>query len=506
MGERQLTSAETELCTESDTGVSQVPVPFSARSRSGPPTWGQLHMWRPMQWFGEASAAFNLRRVLLPAPPGVPLDDCLAVLRRLVEQYQILRTRIVPGPDGPEQQVAAEGTHLVEVHPVSEAGSPEAVAERLAARLAAVPFRLDGEWPVRFGLVCRAGRVRAVAVVCSHVALDGWALERLVNVLGGLLAGGPGASALPGTSVPALPGTPAPALPSPVLQPLDQAAHERSEAGRRQDLRAMRYWRTGLAELPDVPPFPAVGLPADPAVQQWAMTSTAVAAASLELAERTRTSSSAVLLTLAAIALSVVRGCPTVAVLLIAANRHSARGQRLATAAAQDGLLVFERTDVALEDAVRTVYQRSTRGYLRAQYDPDSLASLLDEAGRTRRYPPDLSGYFNDARNGNDWSVPAKARAEVAAPGLRSRRGPSFVHGFERHDMSFCLALTQRGRDCRLSLLADTAHLPQDRIPALLSGLETVLCTATEREVGVAEVPAALGLDGLPGMSIGVDQ
>lgn len=459
-----------------DTRVSWEPVPFSAEPGSGPLTWGQLHMWHPMLRYGAAFATLSLRQVLPLPAPGVPLADCLAAIRTLVETHQSLRTLFVDrsGSGDVRQDVAAEGTHLVEVYELGEHGSDgavAAVAERRTRKLAAEPFRHSHEWPVRFGLVCRGRRVRAVAVVCSHVAFDGWAADLVGADLRRLLGGG----AAPAGGV---------------WQPLDQAAYERSERGLREDARAMRHWRARLAEVPDTAPGPPYEA-ASPPIQQWWLTSTALAAASVTLAERTRTSTSAVLLTLAATALSALRGQRTVPLKLITGNRFTERQQQLVASAAQDGLMVFQRADVGLDDAVRDVYRRSTSGYMRAQFNPGSLTALAAEIDGSRRHPLDLTGYFNDARLSHDWDIPPGVHA-------RSERGPTFVRGYDHNDMTFCMVLAQQGADCQVSLLADTRCLPAEGIPAMLSGLESLLCRAAEADVPLSAVPAALGLPPAP--------
>ncbi|CAG6395524.1 hypothetical protein SCOCK_330035 [Actinacidiphila cocklensis] len=450
-------------------------VGFRAEGGSGPVTWGQLHMWHPMLRYGAAFATLSLRQVVPLAAPGVALGACLDAIRRLVETHPALRTRFADpaGSGDVRQDVAAEGTHLVEVYELGEHasdGAVAAVAERRGRKLATEPFRHGHEWPVRFGVVCRGRRVRAVTLVCSHVAFDAWSADLVGTALRRLLTGEPG-----------------PAPTGDVWQPLDQAAHERSERGLREDARAMRHWRSRLAEVPDTAPRPAYDPPAAPPIQQWWVTSNALAAASVTLAERTRTSTSAVLLTLAATALSAIRGQRTVPLKLIAGNRFTDRQQRLACSAAQDGLMVFERADVSLDDAVREVYRRSTGGYMRGQYNPDSLTALTAELNGSRRHPLDLTGYFNDARLSHDWALPP-------GPARRSERGPAFVRGYDRNDMSFCVVLAQQGPDCQVSLLADTRRLPADRIPGVLSGLESLLCDAACRELALHDVPEALGL------------
>ncbi|NJP42657.1 condensation domain-containing protein [Actinacidiphila epipremni] len=435
--------------------------------------------------YGPAFATLSLRQVLALAAPGVSVDECAAGIRRLVERHAGLRTRFTEGEGeggGPRQVAVAEGSFLVEVHEVAggSEGALAAFAERRSRKLAAEPFRHSHEWPVRFGLVCRQGRVRAVVLVCSHLAFDGWSADLVGRELRALLGGGQDAGQ------PA--GQPAG---QDVWQPLDQAAYEQSDRGRRENDRTLRHWRARLAEVPDAPPRPPLDRPAAPPIQQWWLTSPALAAASVAVADRTRTSSSTVLLTLAATALAALRGQDTVPLLLIAGNRLTERQQAYAGATAQDGLLLFDRgstgANSGLDDAVREVYRRSAASYLRGRFDRAALTDLTAELDARRRHPLDLSGYFNDARLSQDW---------VLGPGPhpRSARGPAFVRGYDRNDMSFCLVLAQQGADCRVSLLADTRVLPADAIPGVLSGLESLLCEAATADVPLAAVPAALGL------------
>jgi condensation domain-containing protein len=457
------------------------PVRFRAGGGEGPLTWGQFHMWRPLLEFGPTFAALSLRQVVGLPPAGVGVGECLDAVRGLVEAHQALRTRFADRAGEPYQVVAGEGEHLVEVCELGAEGGEgtlAAFAERRTRKLAAEPFRHSHEWPVRFSLVCRGGRVRAVAVVCSHLAFDGWSADLVgADLRRRLTAGGP------------VPPPPAGA----VWQPLDQAAHEQSERGRREDARAMRHWRARLAEVPDLPPRPPYGSTATPPVQQWWLTSAALAAASVAVAERTGTSTSAVLLTLGATALASIRGQSTVPLKLIAGNRFTDRQRGYVTATAQDGLMVFARPEdgtATLDDAVREVFRRSASGYMRAQYHPESLTALVAELDAARTHPLDLTGYFNDARLSDEWRL-------GPGPHPRSDRGPTFVRAYDTSDMSFCLVLAQQGADCQVSLRADTRSLPADGIPRLLSGLESLLCDAAcDAALPLSAVPAALGLDG----------
>lgn len=475
----------------------------AATGGKAPLTWGQLNIWRPLQWFGESgSAAFNVTRTFLLDAP-VPESAVAASLRRLVERHQATRTHFRPGaddpddpdhPDHPYQHVERAGTYLVDVVrcPTDEV---RATAEALADRLAELPFRLPDEWPLRFGLVEiggeQAGPVAAIAIAASHVAADGAALDRLIADWGALLAGVRGPVAAGATA----------GAPGEDWQPLDHAAYEQSDRGRQANGRALGRWRTLLSSIPasmfDLPPGPGEPAP----FQRWELRSAAVAAAAQALGDRTGASASTVLLTTCALVLNAITGHDTAALQLIAANRYTARQQALVAAAAQDGLFVLRAESGDLAGTIRRAYRLATEAYFYAHYDPDALAALKAEVELERGVHFDLSAYFNDARRGQEWPTPSPA--ECTRPALEGLRADSELiasGAFERHDMRF-YALVQHAphtahspHACRLSLLADTRYVPVATIQAALRGIEVVLCEAVVDEVDVGGIAGLVGL------------
>ncbi|MEV2241953.1 amino acid adenylation domain-containing protein [Micromonospora sp. NPDC049891] len=441
--------------------IQRVPVPFSGPGRAAPLTWGQLHMWRPLQWYGAAFAALNITRFVDLGTPGAEIDICLAAVRRLAETYEPVRTRFVGTGDEPVQRVAANGDLQVEVLD-AEPDEIDSSAQARATRLAAEPFDHARQWPVRLCLIRVEGRVRSIAVVASHLAFDGWSIERLTESLAGWVRG---------DSV---------ALPDPV-QPADEVAEERSPRGQRRSEQALAYWRERLTELPPVSVRPEVSR-MDPPWQRWALWSADVATHAAELAARTRTSTSTVMVTLAAIATAALQRQDTVGLLLISGNRFTPRERRNAGPTVQDALVVHHGgDDRTLSETIKETYRTATEAYFNGRCDPIALAALRDEVGTTGR--PDLSWYFNDARLGREWQ-PDPAAGPAGEPFL--------VRGIDYSDMTFCLGLAQRGAHCEVFLLADTAVLPPERIRHFLRTLSPLLSRALREELRVRDVAETL--------------
>ncbi|WDZ83812.1 AMP-binding protein [Micromonospora cathayae] len=436
---------------------------------SAPLTWGQAAMYRPMQWFGEASRDFNIKRVLRLTTP-VPADRVTTAWSHLVLRHQVLRTLTTDEPDGPRQHLCADGAYLPLVRDTTAAELSE-TADATAAELAATAFHLDREWPVRWALLRVDGLVEAVAVAASHVSLDGWSLELLLAELRTLVDGER-------------------ALPAPGWQPLDQAGYEASPAGQRRARQSLTYWRERLPAVPqrifDGPEHDGGPLP----VVTWRMESTAVAVAAAALAERTGTSSSTVVLTAALLVQAALTGRDRAVVKLIAGNRNTPRQRQLATGIAQNALLVFDVGTGDVDDAVRRCYRDSTESYFHATYPPEALDELIAaEGGRA-----DLSVYFNDSRMGRDFDVPAGTPDRATLTELAARTTVRQVAAVARHDMTFFLAMPHLAGGCALHLLADTRRVPATVSVRALRGIETLLCEAALRPVPVRDVAALLDL------------
>lgn len=461
-----------------DTTTAQVMLPFAAgEPAAGPLTWAQRVMWGPLRWFGKEAAQFNLIRTEVLAGP-VPQDRFLTALRVLIETHQTLRTRWVQRDGEPRQQVLAEGAYEITV--VRHADPARAVGD-LAARLTEAAFDHDIEWPLRVGCVAdEHRRITAVALVGSHLGFDGWALPTFTDALLGLLADDR---------------TPAPPDPAGLLQPLEQAAFQDSEAGRQQSLLGLRHWARALATAPasmfDLPAAQTGGHP----IERHVLDSTAATAAAALLAARTRTSFSTVLLSLTTLILTAYNGHDTCVLKLITGNRLDQRSRDLIALNTLDSLVTVPVEDGDLLDAIRRTHRPAFDAYRRAQCDPHGVRTVIDDVGRRRGVSFDLSTYFNNGHRGNDWAAnpPEVTPAELAA--LRRESRYSRLEPLTKSDMKFMVAASNPGDGvCRLGLLVDTAYLPGPLGRTILSGLETLLCDAVTGEVQVGEVADRIGL------------
>ncbi|WP_327010033.1 condensation domain-containing protein [Dactylosporangium sp. NBC_01737] len=202
-------------------------VAFSGgRAGSGPATWGQQAIWDVVRNLGTDAARYNVSGGL-PLPSPVPAGRVEAAVRDLVLLHESLRTRLRTTGDGRVEQVvhAAGGIPLV-----TRAAGPDTVtptAYALRDELLAVPFDAEREWPLRVGVVQAGGDAHYVVFFLSHTASDGWGLRNLLADFAALLRG------------------PLPARD--LLQPLEEAAFQTSERGRRRDAAARRSWRRSWA-------------------------------------------------------------------------------------------------------------------------------------------------------------------------------------------------------------------------------------------------------------------
>ncbi|MGC4806724.1 condensation domain-containing protein [Micromonospora sp. DT233] len=495
--------------TSGDAAVlAPVGLPFHTgeAAESGPLTWAQSVMWGPMQWYGAQANQFNIAQAL-PLPEPVGQDRLLAALRELIETHQTLRTHYVQRADGPRQEVAASGTYPVTV--ADDHADPARTGGELAARLAETAFDHEAEWPLRVGCVVDGERrVTAVALVGSHLALDGWSFNALVNLLRDPLtttAGRPGTPAAGGGNAQSAPSKPAGGgvpqsaaeKPAGVPQPLQQAAFERSAAGRQQSRLGLRHWEQGLATAPasmfDLPRAQTGEQP----IERHLLDSAAVTAAAATLAARTRTSFSTVLLCLTTVVLTAYNGHDTAVFKLIAGNRLDRRSRDLIALNTLDALLAVDApdADVDLLTAVRRMHRPAFDAYRRAQCDPAAVAELIEATGRRRGASLDLTTYFNNGHRGNDWAATSPDATPARLTELRGRSAYTRLDPLPRSDMKFMVAASNQGDGvCRLGLLVDTAYLPGSLGATILTGIETLLCDAVAGEVRVGEVAARIGL------------
>jgi hypothetical protein len=422
-----------------------------------PLTWGQRSIWDTVARLAPADHFLNVRRVLsLSVRAGVTPAAAASAVGRLMSRHETLRTRVRLVGSEPQQVLAGAGRLAIG----SVEAAPDdldAVAGALRDRLVAPPFDYPREWPLRVGLVTCAGLVRRVALVVSHLSVDGYATDLLLRDLRLLL----------------LRDTVAPVT---GRQPLDVARAERERA--HVSARALEHWATEYRRLPRTM-LARVGEAHDPPYQRVLLTSTALDLAARAVALRHRTSTATVLLAATAAVLGGWTGHGVCALETLVHNRFQEGHADIMGTLVQTGLFVVDvADDPGLDVLVPRTFQAALRAYRNAYYFPPARDRLTEGLGRAPGTPFNPYGCFNDVRLAADG--PPAQPAEPAKPAestLDPQEPPDRMH------CRLCVELHDAPRGMGVLLTADTAYLPPDDMRRFLHTLESVVVAAAPASV-----------------------
>ena len=356
----------------------RVSVPFAGEgSGEGPLTWGQHHIWRQIQQ-QRCSLGVGDTAAL---PEGTSLEALIAGFSFLFGRHQSLRTRIGSDADGNAVQVLADhGEVPLEIIDVDDDGDPVAIGAALRKRYHDTEFDYTAEWPVRLAAIRHRGAfTHAVALYC-HMATDGSGLDAMLADLANLDFGTGRATA-----------------PATASQPLEQAAWQRSPAGRRQSRAAIRHWERAVRSIP-ARRFHESSDYDEPRFRYVYYNSPATHLAAQMIAARTGTNTSPVLLASFAAALARLTGYNPVAVQLIAGNRFRPGMTDYVGTISQQGICVIDLAGVTFDKAVERARRSSMSAYQAAYFDPAELDELLARVSRERGEEVDVDCVFNDRR------------------------------------------------------------------------------------------------------------
>ncbi|MCW6009376.1 amino acid adenylation domain-containing protein, partial [Micromonospora sp. CPCC 205371] len=368
------------------------PVTPADRGRPLPLSFAQQRLWFLDQLEPE-STEYGLA---LPIRWTGRLD--VAALGRalagLVARHEVLRTRLVAGPDGTAQQVIdPPGPFPLHVVDVSGAADPVAAARPLVQRAVAAPFDLAGGAPIRASLLRLAGDEHVLVVSVHHIAFDEWSDGILRRELAALYDG---------AELPPLP-----------VQYADFAAWQREWLSGPVLAGQLAYWRRQLSgltplELPADRPRPPVRSSAGASLRFAVPAGTAAALRSLA-----RDSGATMFMTsLAAFSVVLGRYCDTsdVAVGSPVANRNRAETEGLI------GLflnMLVLRTDLSGDPTFGELVGRVQRTALDAFAHQDVpfeqlVEDLVTERDRSRT--PLFQVMFNYAPADRDDAGPASTQ------------------------------------------------------------------------------------------------
>ncbi|MEU8385568.1 condensation domain-containing protein, partial [Streptosporangium sp. NPDC048865] len=415
-----------------------------------PLSYAQQSMWLHHRTF-PASPAYNVC-LLVRMSGALDTDALREALRALLRRHAVLRTVYDEDDQGtPFQHVVADDSLDLPVRDCAEAG-----AEAYAERLAALPFDLRADRPIRLELLRFGDDAYGLVLVVHHIAWDGMTWGSLSRDLSALYRA-------------AVSGEPH-GLPTLTVHYPDFAAWEQS---RPLPADEMDYWRRRL----DPPPAP-LDLPADRPRGATASErggrrarrfGDAVTAGMRELAARENLTPYMVMLAAHAVLLHRYTGATDIAIGSAVMNREHTEIERLA---GNFGNTLVLRTDLSGAPTFREVLHRvrdtCTEGFANRTLPYDKVVQELRPARRRGGSP-----FFDTML-----LFLAQEIGELDLPGVTT--GWTHVHNGTTHfDLSLEAFVRPHGMTVEATFRREL--FDDERVDALLAHLETLLGDAVSR-------------------------
>jgi hypothetical protein len=416
-------------------------------------TWGQLDMWREMEWAGDPAHGNVVGGGFLR--PGYSPDQVLRGIGDLVERYESLRTRFHPSADGRlTQQIIGTGEIDVELHELD--GDPATVARDWVTAFQGEPYDLARGLPFRARIGTAGAEPRVVMLGMPHVAADFLSSRILFEDL---------VRGLEGRSPVSPPG----------MQPAEKAEQEQSAEGQRALRRSLEYWRRVADGGPAAGFATARHAPESPRYWSGAIRSRAVPRALDRLATRYQVGTSHVLLAAMATLIGRYTGRHRCLVRMVVGNRGRPDLRNAVGTLSQEVAAVVDLSANRFQDMVRAAWSSSLHAMRHGQYDPDLVADIVAEAG------VELDVYFNDM-----WTATRNGRGSRGYDGAaEGTTETTFEWGeqLDRASVAFffeALEVVDDPAAACLSLLTDTVHVPPPTIRTFLFAMEELLTTLAE--------------------------
>ena len=461
--------------------MRSIPVQFTGeRAGEGPLTLGQLNIYT---WLIEAPDHFYATLcVELPVPAAVSVDDVAGAVAALIARHESLRTSYLPGAP-PRQRVAASGVQLLEVCSLGPGQwGPQdraAVTEALIRRLRESPDPVRRPLRIAVAVAPDAGdRVIACAAGFSHVAVDQGAIEVLKHDFADLLRDPKRPAARPGH------------------QPLDQAELEATPVERRRADAALAYLQEQTWRIPRYL-YALPGARASGESLAVELSSVAAAMAVRQVAARTRTSRSAIVL--AAICAVIARRAnyQELILTLSSSDRFERHLVNYVGTLAGSSLATVETSGGSFDQLARhtwTAVMEASRHARYANVKREVMDRLIEhERGLLRL---NYESFFNNLVP-ESWSAltagvgfqPEEIDAALARTELRWR--PTQVWGtpiqFTLNQVDGCLRLD--------AWAVDAGRVPRAEMESLLLAVERLLVAAAHGDVPAARMPEIIGLE-----------
>jgi hypothetical protein len=461
--------------------MPSIPVTFTGqRAGEGPLTLGQLDVYT---WANAApDVIYATLYVELPVPAVVSVDDVAEAVATLIARHESLRTTYLPG-EQPRQRVAASGIQMLEVLSLGDGqwGPPDrpAAAESLISWLRVSPD--PARRPVRIAVAIAPGpgdRVIACAAAFSHLAVDQGAIEILERDFADLLGDPVRRAAGP-----------------PGHQPLDQAELEATATDRRKTDAALAQLDRQSKRIPGFL-YAGPGARADGESLAVELSSVAAAMAVRQVAARTRTSRSAIVLAASCAVVARRARYREVVVPLVSSNRFEPHLVNYVGAVAQLAFATVELGGRSFDELAGHTWTAVMEASRHARYNNLKRnamnAPIGHERGLLLNYEPFFNSLVPESWSGLTAGVrfqPEEIDAALARTELRWRPMP---------DGRPAIRLSLKQIDGCLQLEAwsgDTGLLPRAELESLLLAVERLLVAAAHGDVADSEMPAIIGLE-----------
>lgn len=446
------------------------------RARRGPLTWGQRWSWDIVQELAPDEHRHNFG-ITVPLPPGCTADHVIAVLTALVTRHEPLRTTYRTGPDGqPEQVVRADGVVPLRTR-TAAAEEPSAAAAALRADLVRERFDLEGDLPLRMGVVEAAGRLTHLVVALPYMTFDAWGARIFRRELDDAL----GAGSTDGRATPT------------GQDPLDRVAFERGEPGRRLADAGLAYWRAQMSTIRGLPE-PA-RRPSGERPRFWCakFTSAASAQAVALLANRLGVSPSAVVLAAMAAVTGLRLGQTAVPLFVVVSNRHQLTSRTAIGNFSQSSPMVVPLGGPTFEHLVRDTSALVVRASRFAQFDPTDVAPLVHGPGPHRGAHFALPIVYDFHHQ-----TPMAAAPDTTADDLRRAAIGSVLSwsdAVDSENLRLYFQVNRLDAVARLTVWIDTRHLSRADLAAVMFGIERLLIEAVGGEVAMSHLEAVTGVE-----------
>lgn len=331
-------------------------------------TWAQIGLWQGMVVTGRSVTMAGSA----PLPPGTTIRQYVDALAYMTGRHQSLRTllRLRGDDEMPLQVCVAAGELPLEI--VATDGDPTTVAAAVELRYREKNFDYEHEFPIRTALVCRDGEPVHMVVVYLHTALDAGGLRALL------------------ADVVARDGRPVTAI-----QPLAQAARQRTPAARRQSAAAMAHLDHALRAMHPrqfgEPRHESRGI----RMIRYRSPATALAVQRIAAQEGLNTSSA--LLAVFAIGLARRVGQSRILALLMVSNRFRPGFAESVSPLVQLSPYLIDVGGVTLREAAGRARTSVLNAYKNAYYDPYEQEAVIDRV-KADRGDIDYSCVYNDRR------------------------------------------------------------------------------------------------------------